>query len=308
MAKSILAFSLVVTAAASSCFTKSTAGVHENLECNSLLLGLRVTYNVPQQCVNQTCGLITDLHGYSMNAAVEDFNTNMRELGEKNGYIVIQPSAPGGNWLDTTGAHKRAVLAMVNEALAVEGWKIDRNKVHLMGFSQGAMVTSSFICSHPDLFASFVVMEAANGGQEVLTCLKKGSPQPPVLLQNGLNDLSSRYGVWEASFPHIRESWGLSDGVKIAGDGKTWDRIRNIGSTGVPFEFLNYTYVADYFLKGHCFPGSKHLHKTDVPGQVLPFGCPGLKEQAQGQKAGYFIGEEAMQFFLDHPKSSEIIV
>jgi len=239
------------------------------------------------------------------NARTEDANTNMRALGEENGYIVVQPTAPGGNWLDVGGDHKRGIMKMVHQALAVDGWHIDTNKVHFMGFSQGAMVTADFICEQTDLFASFVVMEAANG-VPTLTCLKATSFQPPVLLQNGIHDLSSKYSLWEKSFPHVKASWGLDDGVKIAGDGTTWDRIRHVGHSGEVFEFLNYTYVADYFLQGHCFPGGTNL--VTIPGQAGPYSCPGKKEQAKGEVAGYKIGEEAMKFFIDHPRKAVVSV
>ncbi len=295
------------------CFTSSGKGTHD-VSCGEVWSGLKLTYNVPKQCLTQECGLIVDVHGYSMNAKCQNLNTNMRALGEEHGYIVVQPTAPGGNWLGAGGGAEgvlpkamKAIIDFVNQALSVPAWQIDRRRLHFMGFSQGAMVTCAMICEHPDLFASFTVMEAANA-LKVLPCLKNGSPQPPVLLQNGLKDLSSRYALWEESFPHIKSVWGLDGGAKIAGKDGEWSHLRHTGRSGEVFEFLNHTYVADYFLKGHCFPGSKHLHKSDMPLQSGPYGCPGLKEQKAGQTAGYNIGEEAMKFFLAHPKASAVSV
>ena len=90
---------------------------------------------------------------------------------------------------------------------------------------------------------------------------------------------------------HVSRVWGLGAGETIGGDNSTWQRTRYLGHTGVALDFLNYSYVADYPLKGHCFPGS-----TSVP-----FGCPGAKERRKGQKAAYRIGEVAMEFFLANP-------
>lgn len=67
------------------------------------------------------------------------------------------------------------------------------------------MFTAAMICSHPDAFASFVVMEAANDAN-ALTCLKAGAPLPPVLLQNGLYDHSSTNKQMLASFPHMKSA------------------------------------------------------------------------------------------------------
>merc|ERR1712185_772 len=104
-----------------------------------------------------------------MDAKAENENTQMRALGEANGYIVVQPTAPGNNW--NSDAHGKgcsgtalpnatrvkqtcfvppfdeepvgdvAVNNWVREALEVNEWKIDHNRLHLMGFSEGGWMT-----------------------------------------------------------------------------------------------------------------------------------------------------------------------
>ena len=127
-------------------------------------------------------------------------------------------------------------------------------------------------------------------------------------VQNGVYDKASTQALFQGYLRDIKDRWSLDDGEVIDGDGEFWSRTRYLGPTGVPLEFLNFTYVADYFLQGHCYPGSKNLHIADLPGEAGPFGCPGLKEQRKGQTAGYFIGDEAMKWFLAHPKKADISV
>merc|ERR1719498_293202 len=84
--------------------------------------------------------------------------------------------------------------------------------------------------------------------------------------------------------------------------------------SGVPLDILAYDYVADYADKGHCFPGSDNTVKTGKGPAGRPwagggaefaaFACPGAYERAAGAKWGYKIGEEAMKWFLAHPKKA----
>jgi len=81
-----------------------------------------------------------------------------------------------------------------------------------------------------------------------------------------------------------------------------YSRTRYENPSGVAMEVLSYSYVADYFLKGHCFPGSTATYGD------FPFGCPGAQERKLGAKAAYNIGEETMKWFLAHEKDSSIVI
>lgn len=234
-----------------------------------------------------------------MNAESQNKNTAMRERGEENGYIVLQPSAPSGSWNVPGNLGDKAILGWVDEAFTAPGWNIDKNRVHFMGFSQGSFMTSRMLCSNPDRFASFVAMEGPGFGG-----CKQGAPQPPFLLQAGTNDKCCGGAVAQAALGQLKKLWGLDAGVKVAGDGH-FTRTRYTSTLGIypnSFEFLTYDYVADYFMTGHCFPGS-----DDLIG-FMPFGCPGKKERAKGAKPGYIIGEEAMKWFLKYPKPESLVV
>ena len=132
-------------AAASDCLGPLTAGLHE-VKCDRFHL----SYNVPSQCTaSQQCGLVVDVHGLSMNAQIQDNNTNMRALGEREGYIILQPSqglgvSPLTSWDDTGKRDDPAVDAALWEAVAKFGPSglgvLDLRRVHFMGFQGSASV------------------------------------------------------------------------------------------------------------------------------------------------------------------------
>ena len=55
--------------------------------------GMTFETSIPERCIDTQCGLIIDVHGGTMSAAMENKNTNMREIGRQHGYVVIQPNA-----------------------------------------------------------------------------------------------------------------------------------------------------------------------------------------------------------------------
>jgi len=258
----------------------------------------------------------------------QDANTNMRALGEENGYIVVQPNAPGDNW--NPGVHwvppfnqespgDRAINNVVQELAAVTAWKVDRNRIHLTGFSEGGWVTGRMLCTYQHFYKSFVMLAGASNA-DPLECVQKGGPQPPLLVNQGLNDESSHWAAWTSSMQKIKGKWSLGEGKVIAGNATCspgmdegqvgcYTRTRYESPAGVPLEVLSYSYVADYFLKGHCFPGSTDSKKIiGMPFTGTGFGCPGTKERKQGFKAAYNIGEEAMKWFMAHEKDLTVIV
>lgn len=264
---------------------------------------MHVTYNVPKQCLSTPCGLIVDVHGLTMNGEIEDANTNMRALGEQHGYIVAQPTAsPDVVPLNHWGEHaEEAIVGFVDLALAEPSWKIDRNRVHHMGFSEGASLTWDMHARHADLFASVVAMEYGR------TQFSSNMTQIPMLYQNGKLDPNWPV-IAKQTVKAITAAWDLNAGTTLAKD-NTFTHTRYVSNQGVHFDFLVHEYVADYAGLGHCFPGSNDTalinHTSGEVPLVGPFGCPGVVSK---KRASYFIGAKAMEFFIEHPKQGTIAV
>lgn len=296
------------------CIQDTAPGLHEKVTCKSVDIGaawghyISVSYYVPEECLVQACGIILDVHGGAMNAEQENNNTNMRALGAQHGYIVVQPTAPPdlvpvNNWglgPPTTDRSDDAVFDWLQQALSVDEWKIDHGRIHCMGFSEGGHMTWRMLVKHPDIFASVVVIEAVETDEKFFPI---DLPQIPVLAQGGKHDVPEPYKSHLVTWQNLRKRWGCDKGTVIAGDGH-FKRTRYLTDHGVPFETLEHDYTAEYVLLGHCFPGSNDtqlINDHELP-LVGPFGCPSAPARKLGHHAGFFIGDEAMSWFLAHPK------
>lgn len=265
------------------CITDASAGTH-TFSCAGV--GYEVT--IPPACTTTgACGLVLDVHGATMNAKMEDANTQMRALGQKYGYVVIQPSAPGAvpttSW--TPGVDDVKVHDVLVEAIAVLG--VDPKRVHMTGFSQGGMMTSRFLCRWADLFAS--VAPAAGTG-----CTFVGADTParevPVLYLHGTADVLVAFSQGTAQRAGAVAAWKMTGPTVVASDA-AFVRQRWTSPKGTVFEFVQHDYKASSLaLQGHCYPGS--TDKGTVPGQLFPFACV--------PPNAFVWGEEVMAFFRTH--------
>jgi pimeloyl-ACP methyl ester carboxylesterase len=244
---------------------------------------------IPPACTKAgACGLIVDAHGMTMNAQMEDDNTNMRALGAQHGYVVVQPNARGAPTFTSWSADSDdpILAAFIPDAVAALG--VNPKRVHFTGFSDGGEASFRFLCKHADLFAS--VAPAAGEG-----CSFKDGDRPsreiPILYmhgtQDGLVDFQSN------AIPQrdaIVAGWNMGPGVQ-ADQGAGFVRTRFTSPNGTVFEFLQHDYEADSFLlRGHCYPGSQD--KGDQPGQLFPLNCV--------PPNAFTWGEEVVKFFMAH--------
>lgn len=272
------------------CVDDASSG-HHRYTCGDFVFDVEV----PEQCLEEACGLIVDVHGFSMNADMQDASTELRRRGREKGYVVVQPNAnpepPLAAW-DSDGADDAEVFAMLERALRV--WHLDDKRVHFTGFSQGGNMTWRMLCKHADVFASVAPSAFAAG------CEFSGDDVPsrevPVLFMHGTDDLLVPFSGVEELLPKVRDAWQLDDGEVIASD-DAFERTRYLTPDGVPFELLTHDYfitekclVLD--LGGHCFPGSRD--PGTVTNQACSFACP--------EQAAFDWGEEVMAFFEAHPK------
>jgi poly(3-hydroxybutyrate) depolymerase len=267
--------------------------------------GLTYDVHIPASCASSPCGLIADVHGLSMSGKMEDNNTNLRQLGEQNGYVIVQPNAvpapPASSFTPATDDPK--VFAFIQ--LAVSRLSVDPKRVHMTGFSEGGFMTYRFLCNHADYFASvapaagagcsFGVLDAGSAARSPISGAD-GVParEIAVLAMNGTQDALVNFN--NRAIPQrdaIVTGWNMDSGTQVAGDG-TFKRTRYTSPSGNVFEFLQHDYSSSQTLtKGHCFPGSKDLNGGE-PGQVFGFAC---------QPPNSFVwGDEVMKFFIAHPK------
>ena len=283
---------------ADACLPDQSTG-HHVYACS----GIEFDVEVPATCPASGCGLILDVHGLTMSAAMEDANTELRARASAAGYIVIQPNAnpapPQASWSTSDDAK---IFDFLTRAITHYG--VDTNRVHMTGFSQGGFMTWRFLCDHADTFASVAPAAAASNCGGTPACTFTGNEVPsrqlPVLYMHGMQDQNYiSYSCAQPQVDAIVSAWGLGAGTVIAHD-STFTRTRYANASGGLLEFLSHDYsssaqvplVASTKLEGHCYPGS--TDPGGQPGQLFSFKCD--------QTASFTWGAEVLAFFQAHPK------
>ena len=288
-----------------SCIPDPTVG-HRTYACD----GIVFDGEVPPTCLGGGCGIILDVHGLTMSAAMEDANDELRARGAAAGFVIVQPNAnpspPHASW----GADDEPkVFAFLTQAITV--YAIDSRRVHMTGFSQGGFMTWRFLCGHADVFASVAPAAAASNcpvvGNPVgpPACSFTGAEMPsrklPILYMHGRAD--HNYIPFSCAQPQVDaivSAWGLTSNGVVASS-PTFTRTRWSDTSGTVLELLAHDYsssaqvpfVSASQLQGHCFPGS--TDPGTQSGQLFPFGCQ--------QPASFVWGTEVVDFFIAHPRS-----
>lgn len=278
------------------CVTDVAAGKHD-FACN----GIRHLVSVPDACLAHACGLVVDVHGGTMDAAMEDHNTDMAALGTEAGYLVVQPSAFGNNW--NPGVDDDKIAAFMQDMFAA--FHVDRDRVHMMGFSQGGFMTWRFVCKHADWFAS--VSPGGAGTTVPLSpagCAFSGAEMPgaevSILHLAGTKDAFVPIASQQQQRDTVVAAWSMP--APDLEEGPGFRRSQYTSPTGTVYEYLEHDYETDaaFFvaIKGHCYPGSTD-HTPQVPGQLMGFGCKGDN--------AFHWGQEAIRFFAEHPKPAAVM-
>lgn len=286
------------------CVTSVAAG-HHAFACAG------VTYDVElsSTCARGGCGVIVDVHGLSMSAALQDKSTGLRAKASAQGFVVVQPTAPAGplgpSW--TPGADDAKVWAFLGElrrALA-----IDPKRVHFTGFSQGGAMTWRMVCAHAGELASAAPIAAANGTTLsgsvppfALDCPFDGRASPaaevPILQMHGTKDALVPFAKGLQQRDAAVAAWSLGAPVVVSSDALQ-ERTRYVSPKGTAYEFLRHDGevtppLFPLLLRGHCVPGGADQPGAGAPGQTLFFSCK--------PPTGVAWGDVVLRFFQDHPR------
>ena len=275
------------------CVDNVSAGNHD-YTCE----GLAVNAQIPARCLAPGCGLILQIHGDTGNGALMDANTNLRALGDANGYIVLSPTGPlfgqgypGSTWTPTQDAK---LVALTQAFVSV--FRIDNARIHATGFSRGGFVAWRMLCDHADLFASVAPAAAGDGNGEI-TCFKNGrapSREADILFLMGRTDSPVPFTTMVSVRNGAVATYGATAQPAVSGD-RNYTHNRWTTASGAVIETFEHSYETEPTgpwadARGHCFPGST----------LDPF-APQYAVPCKGPNA-FVWGQEVMKFFQAHPK------
>lgn len=263
--------------------------------------GLAVTITAPSTCPAAGCGLILDVHGFLMDADVEDAMTHLRAIGTAAGYVIVQPTAPSGRvaqgpaWLDSDDGAVMDAVAATRSAFA-----IDAKRIHVTGLSQGGFMTFRLVCAHADLFASAAPALAGTAscpsGTLNGSCAFSGSDKPsralPLLYMVGTKDALVPASCTDPQRDAIIAGWSLGAKQPVK-TGTGWRRDRYAGPNGASLDLVSHDGTATAALvanAGHCVPGG---------GPTAPSFWGGLRCDGT---TGLDWGAEVVAFFNANPK------
>jgi len=253
------------------CAPTPTPG-HQEIDCPE---GVHMDVEVSPACVAGGCGIIFDVHGFTMTADQLDTHTRMRLLAPPRGYIVVQPTATG-LWGDR--AHDDVVWDFALATAAV--LHADPDRLYFMGFSQGAILTFHMLCAHADAIAAI----APDSGNGCFGAAGVPAVQRPVLYVQGTAD---NIQPWSTFGPPVRDAilgtWDFGAPTTLA-SGSAFLATRWTTSTGTDFEFWQHDYRDGDFLGGHCLP---------VPSGTGTYKC---------SNAEFDYSSETLRFFQAHPR------
>jgi polyhydroxybutyrate depolymerase len=264
------------------CLTDVTPG-EQALHCEDLDFVL----TVPETCTTSACGFIVDVHGFAMDANLQDTHTRFRTIATDAGYIVLQPSAPGAFPASWSVSNDAQVFALMNHVIDV--WHPDAKRIHFGGYSQGGFMTWRFACNHADLIASVAPIAAGSAGVApscAFSETERPSRELPVFYTHGTTDGLVNYATAITQRDAVIAAWSLEERAVLGkADDYEWDRYES--PSGNVFEFAHHDWqtafvIGPLVLKGHCFPGS---------GELL--GC--------GADTAFVWGEEVLKFYRAHP-------
>lgn len=293
------------------CAPEARAG-HQRVTCKD---ETAFDVEVPESCTGGGCGVILDVPGWSMDGPMEDRHTRMRQLAGPKGFIVVQPTAPGSPPSWTSGGtltrdfdFDATVWGFFDATMKRFG--ADPARIHMLGFSQGGMMTFRFLYAHGDVLAS-VAPIAGPDGFSVYDgrIIKEMTPQPPpahaipVMYTHGTKD---RMLDFEKTALPLRDAvlkaYGLASEESISkGAGFRGSRWKDAGGR-VMFEMWDHDFEqGNLYIGGHCLTGPIADGDGEFLQSEVPFRCLTDRDHPA---IDLDLGAEILRFFTEHPKGS----
>ena len=215
--------------------------------------------------------VVFSLHGYTVDAPMQIEYTQMNEVADTAGFIVVYPNAiypgfNGGVWgpnppfLDTTINDVGFISALI-DTINVH-YDIDTNRVYCCGLSGGAQMTYRLTCQLGHRFAAVASVSGLVSDNSTAGCLSY--PPIPILHMHGTADNIVPYNgtIYEWGVEETLNFWLEKNGCSLPADTVFLPDIDP--NDGCTVQKISYTNCEDYssliFYKiidgGHNWPGA----------------------------------------------------
>jgi polyhydroxybutyrate depolymerase len=127
--------------------------------------------------------LVFMLHGHGMDATSQESGSKWFPIADREKFIVAYPNAISQNWDVSATSNDLVFMLAIIDSIDAK-YHIDRNRVYVAGFSQGAAMCHMCGCAHSEVFAA---MAPASGGLSGNCALKR---PVPLFMTFGTKDMS----------------------------------------------------------------------------------------------------------------------
>jgi len=269
----LLLVTVAMTNAQGDCELFRSQGIPGNeyrVECQRI----RYIIVAPAACLNTSCPMLFDVHGFSMTGDGQATATNLRTLGYNRGYIVVNPEKPTRNWIPSQD--HELIFDFFDQMVDV--YDVNQSRTHFTGFSQGGLSTwgmacerSLAVCSVAPLAASALDSWGFPASEDCWQTAPTSPGLPPripdILYVSGYRDRLAPFDNAEDRRDDVLQLYGLNynQGTVISQDSNhLWTRwTRPQG--GEIFEFMEHDFNAYGGVVGHCVPYAGNANSGDGP-------------------------------------------
>ncbi|MDG2045627.1 MAG: hypothetical protein P8J79_00305 [Halioglobus sp.] len=292
----------------SRCINDVSASDRHIYQCD----GVEFKTLVTQECIDNACGLIFDVHGWLSNADEQEGRSNLaRAAVDSGGYIVVQPGelSQPPSW--DGSIHYAIVFDFMQQAM--DAFAVDLDRIHFTGFSQGGWMTWNFICEHSDIIASAAPISAPGGD----CFIDRSGPvrKVPIFLISGTEDILIPYysaeGQWSITdtlvgvlydYKMVTQNFSAYDfsatgDIVVDESGRintaAEDVIFEIVDGGQDSSFLWTRYTdTDGTVLEHLRHTNNHVYPDNPDSLIFP----------EDPSVWFTVGEAVIQFFIANPR------